>query len=86
MRELTLSAKSFPVFPPRQLVDQLVEIADLPHHRLLDILHPHPADHPRDRAPRRVHPRRPGEEGLEIRARFQLGRQRVGAVGRSARR
>src|SRR4051794_26281805 len=32
----------------RELVHELVEVPDLLHERILDLLHPHPADHPGD--------------------------------------
>jgi hypothetical protein len=34
---------------PRQLIDQLVEVADLPHQRVVDLLDAHPTDRAGDR-------------------------------------
>ena len=51
---------------PGQLVDQLVHPADPLHHRVLDVLDPHSADHARDECRVRVHPRGVVEEGLQV--------------------
>jgi hypothetical protein len=40
-----------------ELVDQQVEVADLLHERILDLLYPHPADDPRDERDVRVESR-----------------------------
>ena len=45
---------------PRQLVDQLVQVADLPHGWLFDVLHSDTADHTLDQSPRRVQVRSVG--------------------------
>src|SRR3954471_22316547 len=53
---------------PSELVDELVEVADLLHQRVLDVLDADPADHTVDRGCLRVEVR-VGEEVLERRAR-----------------
>src|SRR5688572_11210349 len=54
----------------RELVDELVEVADLLHQRILDLLHPHPADDARDERGLGVDVR-VGEELLESRSLIQ---------------
>lgn len=61
--------------PFRQLVDELVEIADLAHRRFLDILDADAANGARDQLPERVQPVRLLEEGLEVGLLFQVRRQ-----------
>src|SRR5690606_18709666 len=64
----------------REFIDELVEIADLPHQRVLDLLHPDAAHHALDQGRIRVEFRRFGEEGFEIVVRSDLRAQTLGAV------
>jgi hypothetical protein len=64
----TLTAQHLLQLPAlRELVHELVEVADLLHERILDRLDPHPADHAGD-APCVGVQTRPGKELLEGRA------------------
>src|SRR5512138_988236 len=49
-----------------QFIHQLVQVADLLHELILDVLHPVAADHAGNLGGVRVDPWRPGEESLEI--------------------
>src|SRR5690554_4458505 len=60
---------------PSQLVDELVEVADLLHEGVLDLLDPHAADHPRDLVDPRVE-LGVGEELLERRPGVQVTLER----------
>src|SRR5690606_32001625 len=53
-------------FTLRQLVDQLVQIANLAHGRLLDVFDSDAANHTLDQSARRIRARSSGEKGLEI--------------------
>src|SRR5690606_28672478 len=61
--------------PLRELVDQLVEVADLAHERIFDLLHAHATDHAFDELARRVKLRGLVEEQLEILLLLQLALQ-----------
>ena len=63
-----------------EFVDEFVEVADLAHHRLLNLLHADAANDPGDQKARRVHLRRMREEILEARLLRKLGFQRGLAV------
>src|SRR5262245_14770687 len=63
-----------------EFVDQLVEVAYLTHHRLLNLLHADAAYDAGDQRARRVHLRRVREEILEARLLCKLGFQRGLAV------
>jgi len=47
-RELRLSQDFFHRLAARKLIDQLVHVADFPHRRFLDLLHPDTANHALD--------------------------------------
>ena len=82
-RVITSASQDFLHRPPlRQLVDQLVQISDLPHQRILDLLDPDAADDAGDLADVRMKRRRFGEEGLEVRLAFDLLGERFRAVAR----
>jgi hypothetical protein len=51
---------------PGEFVDELVEVADLPHQRVRDLFHAQAAHDARDEPDVRVHPGRAGEEHLEV--------------------
>lgn len=70
------------LFALREFVDQLVEIADLAHQRLLDLFDPHAADNALDQFPRRIEFRRLGEEGLEVGLLFDMRIERSLRVAR----
>src|SRR5690606_19719305 len=67
---------------PGQFVDQLVQVTDLLHQRLLDVLHPNSADQPLDQAGMRIQRGRLVEEGLEVVAGFDLLLKSLGGVSR----
>ena len=58
-----------------QLVDELVEVADLAHQRLLDVLDPLAADQALDFVTRGIEPGSLGEERLEVGRLSDLGLQ-----------
>ncbi|MCW5978682.1 MAG: hypothetical protein KIT09_11425 [Bryobacteraceae bacterium] len=59
--------KSAPDFRTRAKLDsQLVQITDLLHELILDLLHPVAADHASDPGDVRVDPRGLGEESLDV--------------------
>src|SRR5690606_40003654 len=66
-----------------EFVDELVEIADFAHERVFDLFDADAADHALNQRARRVEGRGVGEEGLEIRSRFQDGLKLRGAGARS---
>ena len=70
------------LLPPRQFVDQLVEIAQFAHQRVFDRFDPDAADHPSDQRPRGVQLRRLREEIFEIRSLRQRALQRFLAIPR----
>jgi hypothetical protein len=63
-----------------EFVDEFVEVADLAHHRLLNLLHADAAYDAGDQKARRVHLWRAREEILEARLLGKLGFQRGLAV------
>src|SRR3569832_794114 len=66
--------------PLRQLVDELVEVPDLPHQRILDLLDPYTTDDAGDLADVRMQRRGFGEEGLEVRFALDLFDERLRGV------
>jgi hypothetical protein len=56
----------------RQLVDELVEVADLSHQRVFNVFHAHAAHNALDQRAVRMDPGRLGEEGLEVALPFDL--------------
>src|SRR3954469_11086949 len=63
-----------------KLVDELVEVADLLHERVLDLLYADAADHAGDELTRRIQRWSLGEERLEVRALLQLRAELARAV------
>lgn len=63
-----------------KLVNELVEVADLLHERVADLLYADAADHAGDELPRRIQRRSLGEEPLEVRALLQLRAELARAV------
>ena len=63
-----------------KLVNELVEVADLLHERVPDLLYADAADHAGDELPRRIQRRSLGEEPLEVRALLQLRAELARAI------
>src|SRR5690606_29660516 len=63
-----------------EFIDELVEIADLPHQRVLDFIHPDAAHHALDQRRVRVELRCFGGEGFEVVVRSDLPVKTLGAV------
>jgi hypothetical protein len=53
-------------FALRKLVDQLIQVANLPHCGLFDVLHPDTTNHSFDQSPRRIQVRRFCEVGFNV--------------------
>src|SRR5574338_342592 len=66
----------------RQLIDQLVQVPDLAHQRVVDLLDADPADDAGDLAGIWMQRWRFAEEGLEVLPAFNLLRERFGTVAR----
>src|SRR6516164_8276560 len=67
---------------PGQFIHQLVQVTDLLHELILDLLHPIAADHAGDLGHVRVDPWCPGEESLEVDLLVDLLLQRLFIVAR----
>src|SRR5688572_28462626 len=65
-----------------QLIHELVQVTDVAHQRVLDLLDAHAADGARDLAGVWIEAGRLVEEGLEVALPFDLFRQRLPAVAR----